>query len=184
MPCKLGAFVLFACVAPAFAQTDSAGLLKLRHQREDQTWARRSGLTEIEVRAIRIIAGIADSDSAQILSLDANSLKQRNHILLTEIGNGHCMRVHVVERKANGFSEVWLLSDVPAHSWSFSDTSDRPGRGFCPAAAKSPGVHVTAQGAIVLEVPVLMDPFERSAPVSTYTFRWDGGKYLLADDSR
>jgi hypothetical protein len=35
-----------------------------------------------------------------------------------------------------------------------------------------------------LEVPILLDAFEKTLPVDTYTFAWTGAKYVLVNDER
>jgi hypothetical protein len=175
-------FALLTAIGAAYAQTDTDARVKARHDMEDEQWARKSGLPASEVRAIRLIAGISDTTlGAGILNIDAITLKPRNHILLAEAGNGHCMRLHVLERNAAGFTEIWSLNEVPP-IWSHGKTANRPGNGICSQAPKAPNAHAMADGRIVLEVPILSDPFLRVVPVSTYSFTWNGSKYELVDE--
>jgi len=181
MLCKTCALVLTSMGA-IFAQMNTADRLKAQHDREDQLWAQKSGLPVSEVRAIRSVAGLSDAtEGSRIVNIDANSLKRRNHILLVE---GPCVKLHVVERGADGFTEVWSLSETPGPSWSIGATANRPGRGICPQAPRPPSAHGTPDGRIVLEVPILLDPFERTLPVNIYSFAWDGTKYKISDDER
>ena len=122
-----------------------------------------------------MMAGITDTtENALILSIDAKSLANRRQILLTEAGNGRCLRLHVMARKAEGFEEVWSLDELPDH----------PGRGICAQAPRSPSAYATPDGRIVLEVPVRFDAFERSVPVNSYSFTWDGSTYKPAGDGQ
>jgi hypothetical protein len=130
---------------------------------QDTTWAQRTGLQPSDVAAMRKFAGIPDRSFGQaILSLDAQSLKSRNQVLMTEAGGGHCMRVHVFARARAGWKEVWALTD-----------------GICSKAPVSPRVNVTLDGKIVIEVPVMADPFIRTIPVDTYTYAWKRSTYQL-----
>jgi hypothetical protein len=150
-------------------------LLPQDHAREDAVWAARTGLPASEVRAIRIAAGISDTTPVtRIDNIDASSLKSRNQILFVE---GFCARVHVLERRDDGLHEIWSLSKLPL-----------PGRGASERELCGQGgatrVRVTGDGKIVIEVPMRMDPFERSVPVSSYTFAWDGSAYSLTEENR
>jgi hypothetical protein len=174
--------LLLACLSPAFAQVYSADGIKAQHDAEDRKWAQKTDLPVSEVRAIRIAAGISDdAKGSRISNLDAISLKRRNHILLVE---GPCLKLHVIERGGNGFTEVWSLSELPNPAWKPGPAATHPGRGICMQAPRPPSAHATADGEIVLEVPILLDPFERTLPVDTYSFTWDGHKYVLADSER
>jgi hypothetical protein len=171
--------LLLACFSPAFAQVYSADGIKAQHEDEDRKWAQKTGLLVGEVRAIRIAAGISDdTKGSRISNIDAISLKRRNHILLVE---GPCVKLHVIERGGSGFTEVWSLSELPRPAWKSGPAATRPSRGICTQAPRPPSAHATVDGRIVLEVPILLDPFERTLPVDTYFFTWDGSKYVLAD---
>jgi hypothetical protein len=174
--------ILALLAATAAAQTDRDTFLKAQRDREDQHWAQTSGLSVSDIQTLRQFAGISELDhGSRIIALDAASLKQRNHILFAEMGNGHCMRVHVFERATSGLKEVWSLNEVPRHSWS---PPRRSGTGTCSQAAKGPAAHATPDGRIVVEVPTLSDPFVRNLPVSTYSFTWTGATYELVDDDQ
>jgi len=178
----LGRICTVALLAAAvYAQTDRTALVKAQRDREDQHWAQTSGLSVSDIQALRQIAGISDpAIGSRILVLDASTLKQRNHILFAEMGTGHCMRVHVIERNSTGFTEVWSLNEAPRPLWL---PASRSGNGICSQAPKAPSAHATADGRIVVEVPILSDPFLRTLPVSTYWFTWNGAKYELVEDS-
>jgi len=172
---------LLASAGLAFAQ--GAADLKAMRDRQDQRWADKSGLTVSEVRAIRILAGITDAiDGAAVQLIDAKSLRQRNHILLAEAGNGHCMRVHVFERTGSIFQEVWSLTGLPPRDWPIGAEAKPSGPGICPQGPRPPNVQATPEGRIIVEVPVLFDPFQRSMPANTFSFEWDGSKYVLVED--
>jgi len=165
------------------AQTDPATLQKSRHEHEDQQWARKTGLTPGEVRSIRLLAGMTDDSSGWIAALDAVSLRARAQVLFTEIGNGHCFRAHVLVRRPEGFSEVWSLDREPRPPWTSGGSRSRSASNLCPQApGKGPAVHVEGGDRIVLEVPVLADPFLQTVPVSRYVFVWNGKTYELQDE--
>jgi len=185
MASRIGIIALVMGIGAAHAQTDADARVKSQHDREDQFWAQKSGLPVSDVRAIRLTADISDTTSgAGILNIDASTLKQRNHILFAEAGNGHCMSLHVLERNATGFSEVWSLTEVPRPLWLPGKMGNRPGGGICSQAPKAPAAHATPDGRIVLEVPILSDPFLRTLPVSTYSFTWNGTTFELLGEER
>jgi hypothetical protein len=164
----------------SFAQMDNR--LKMQHDREDQFWAQRNGLRTDDIRAIRLLVGISDTTrGAGIKNVDATSLKERNHILFVEAGSGRRMRVHVFERTAQSFKEVWSLSEMPRHSWSAAETTNGSGQGICRQAPRDPSARATPDGRIVVEVPILFDPGQRTIPANTYSFGWDGKIYALLD---
>lgn len=180
-PKTLVVFLLASC-SPKFAQVNLAGGGKAQHEVEDRKWAQTTGLPVKEVQAIRIAAGISDdSRGSRIANIDAISLKQRNHILLVE---GPCVKVHVIERRADGFTEVWSLKQLPSPAWKPDVAASRSSCGIYPQAPRPPSAHAAADGRIVLEVTVLMDAFQRTLPVDTYSFAWDGAKYVLVNDER
>lgn len=174
-------FLLLGCLSPAIAQVNSSDRFKAQHDAEDRKWAQKTGLPVSEVRAIRIAAGISDdSQGSRIANIDTISLKGRNHILLAE---GLCIKLHVIERRDDGFTEVWSLSALPSPACK-PEAGSRAGRGICPQAPRPPSAHATADGRIVLEVPTMLDAFQRTLPADTYTFAWDGVKYALVNDER
>jgi hypothetical protein len=173
------ALVAFACVG--FAQPEAGSVFNRRHDREDQSWALKSGLAVTDVRGMRVSAGISDVTFAWIINLDANSLRKNNHVLLVEQA-GLCVRLHVFEHTTTDFKEVWSLSEMPSRTWVPKESATGPGRGICSQAPRSPTAHATPDGRIVLEVPFLLDPWERTLPTSTYSFAWDGKKYALVDE--
>lgn len=173
--------VLLVSAAGLCAQGDRTAQLKALHQRNDQAWAQKSGLPVSQVRALRMAIGIDDTtDGLEIVNLDAASLKPRNQILLVD---GFCLRVHVLESKGDGYREVWSLSEMPA-DWKAEAGIGPPGRRICPQAPELPSAHATADGRIVLDVPVMIDPFERTIPAYNFTFVWDGSTYRLAGGTR
>lgn len=170
--------MLFSLVA----QTGIADRTRAQHAHDDQVWAQKSGLAVSEVRAIRIAAGILDDTLGSLmLNLDVISLKQRNQILLVD---GLCVRIHVMEYRGDAYAEVWSLSQEPGFAWSVGVAPKRPSRGICSQAPERARAYATTDGRIVLEVPKLLDPFERPTPVSTYTFAWDGKQYQLTGEER
>jgi len=178
---KICLIALSAYAATLSAQQDRETYLKAHHDTEDQHWAAVTRLPKAEVRTIRMAAGITDvTDLSRISNLDAASLKQRNHLLLVE-RNGSCIRLHVIERNGANFKEVWLLSGMRDRGWTIEELSERPGPGICTSAPRPPSAHATPDGRIVVEVPTQSDGFQRSFPVTTYSFHWDGAKYVRQD---
>ncbi len=185
MSVKICFMVLFVSAVTAPAQQDQAASIAARHDGEDQRWAIRNGLSKSDIRAIRTAAGISDkTENTRITELDARSLKQRNHILLVETGNGSCLRLHIVEKTATGFKEIWSLSGLKDRGWSIEEIAGHGGTGICSQAPRSPSAHATPDGRIVVEIPTLSDPFQRSMPVTTYSFKWDGAGYAVSEDER
>jgi len=132
-----------------------------------------------------MIAGISDTTGGAVIkNIDANSLKQNNHILLVEAGGGHCMRLHVFEHTPTAFKEVWSLGAIPRWSWSITEAGKGSAEGICRQGPREPSAQATPDGRIVVEVPVLLDPSQRTMPVNTYSFNWDGNKYVLQDEDR
>jgi hypothetical protein len=179
---KIPALLLLTCVSPIFAQVDPSDRRKAQQDADDRKWAQKTGLPLTEVQAIRAAAGILPTNFARIMNLDVTSLKERKHILLVE--GAPCIRLHVIKRGATGFTEVWSLGELPRPAWKIGAPANRSARGICPQAPRPASAHATPDGRIVLEVPILLDPFERTRPVETYTFTWDGGTYILADGER
>jgi hypothetical protein len=159
-----------------FAQYDT----RSNRLREDQEWAQKNEISASEVREMRLQTGILDTtDNARILNLDAISLRHRRHVLVVEAGAGHCMRLHVFERTSAGLKKMWSLTDRPETPWTVPGS--RSGRGICRKAPKLPAAYATADGRIIVEVPVMTDSFQRSIPVETYTFAWNGKDYSVVE---
>jgi hypothetical protein len=174
--------VLLVSAAGLRAQGDRTAQLKAFHERNDQAWAYKSGLLVSQVRALRMAVGIEDTtDGLRIVNLDVASLKSRNQILLVD---GICLRVHVLEPNGDGYREVWSLSEMPAEGWKADAGIEPSGRRICPQAPDLPSAHGTADGRIVLDVPVMLDPFEHTIPVRSFTYAWDGSTYKRADETR
>ena len=151
--------------------------LKARHEKEDEHWAIANRIPKDDARAIRIAAGITDSAKVMIANLDSNTLRQRGHILLVEsIG---CIRLHVLKHDGKAFKEIWTLTGIQDRGWTIDAISDSPGPGICNNAPKPPSAHATPDGRIAVEIPSLTDPFQRSVPVTTHSFAWNGSKYVL-----
>jgi hypothetical protein len=147
----------------------------------DERWAWKNEIAAAGVREMRTLAGIHDDTAgAGILHLDAISLRHRGHSLLVEAGAGHCMRLHVFERTGSGIKKIWALAELPETGWTVPG-SGRQGRGICSKAPKKPEAYATADGHIVLEVPVMTDAFQRSIPVESFVFAWNGKDYALIE---
>jgi hypothetical protein len=149
-----------------------------RHDAEDQHWALRTDLPKSDIRAIRIAAGITGITQV-VRNVDAASFMRRNQILLVE-SRGGCLRLHVIERNAGNFKEIWALNGLQDRGWTIEPVADPSGRGVCSQAPRGPSAHATSDGRIVVEVPTMTDPFQRSMPVISYSFAWDGSTYALS----
>ena len=160
-----------------FAQYDT----RSTRLREDQEWAEKNEISAGDVRKMRIDVGILDTTpNARVFNLDAISLRHRKHTLLVEASNGSCTKLHVFERTESGFKEIWSLTDRPETHWTVPGAT-RQGRGICRKAGHPPEAYATADGRIIVEIPVMADAFQRSIPVETYTFTWNGKTYALVE---
>jgi hypothetical protein len=142
---------------------------------ENRVLANQSGLSEKDIQSIRTELKIfPDPPLARrrIASVDANSLKSHGHVLVVEIQIKGCLVVHVMKRNAEEFVEVWSLDKLPENG-PFATGS----AGICSKASRMPQAHGTQDGKIVIEVPVLTDPFQRKIPNEIYSFDWDGQTY-------
>ena len=134
----------------------------------DDSLARKSGLSVRDIKVLRMNLGISESDSHQrIVAVDADSLKSNGHILVVEVMfPGACIQLHVVERLK--LTEVWTLSKVPTRSWLLDEDDSDAKKGICPQASMLPRAFGTSDHRIVLELPVRSDPFQRSIPSYTH----------------
>jgi|HubBroStandDraft_6_1064221.scaffolds.fasta_scaffold622498_2 hypothetical protein len=143
----------------------------------DAVWASKSGLTVADIRSLRAAIGIPDTPSSRsINAIDANSLKLNSHILVVEFQRA-CLVLHVFERAPSGFKEVWSLDHVPSINSPFGPKESAQSQRICAQAPIPPRVHGTMDARIVLEIPVLADPSQRSIPPYVYSFTWDGNAY-------
>jgi hypothetical protein len=92
-----------------------------------------------------------------------------------------CIRLHMVERRPNGFAEIWSLNELPGVRRAIGAPIDQPGQGICSTGGPA-GIHVTADGRIEIKVSVRFDPFERTVPAYTYTVAWNGSRYALTEE--
>jgi hypothetical protein len=131
----------------------------------DQTWAARSGLEPGDIAAIRKLTGVPAPEFT-ILTLDTKSLRERNQVVLVESGNGHCQRPHVLTKSAEtGWRELWIHPDP---------------RGLCAHAPVPPTIRVV-EGRIVIEIPIMKDPFIRAIPREVQTWTWNGTTYTRSE---
>jgi len=141
-------------------------------RRDEAKWASRLGLTPSYVDKIIKAAGYSEEDEFRIENLDVGHLSQRKHILLvTAAGNGHCLTLSVVARKAESLQKIWELSETPA------------GGGFCHVGAYSGNfrAYATSTGKIVIDVPKdKRGRYILDAPRLVY--KWDGEHYSLRTD--
>ena len=142
-------------------------LNKARHAPEDYFWAEKSGLSENAIREMRRMAEVADNSSELIDFVDTKSLRHRKQILLvTADGNGHCLALHVFERKKR-YERVWSSEQLPG------------GGGYCRESPVNPRAYVRNRK-IVVEIPAFDYRQNVSKPSSLYIYRWNGKTYLPA----
>ena len=175
-----GGWFILMSLGCATAQDNRDDLVKTQHEHEDQQWAIRTGLPAGDVRAMRIAAGMSDTSRSRIVDIDTHTLQHGKHILFVEAGP--CLKLHVLERGAKGLVEIWSLGELPESMNGAPSVKSQSQGGICPQATRPPRAHATTEGRIILEVPVLTDPFQRSLPPYTYVFAWNGGKYMFIDE--
>ncbi|SPE26943.1 hypothetical protein SBA3_1330008 [Candidatus Sulfopaludibacter sp. SbA3] len=182
--CKRLRYIVFwAWVCVTFAQTtsDSDNFWKQKHSREDYSWSLKTGVPASDVREMRIAAGISDVTPNSVANIEVEPLKQRKQVLLVQ-SNGGCIRLHVLERTSDHFAELWTNSEIPRQNPSIFDERKAPGQWICGHAPRGPSAHATEDGQIIVEVPVLLDISQRSLPVYTYKYAWNGRTYSLLDE--
>jgi hypothetical protein len=168
-----------ACAPPCKAQMSP----------EDRALAAQSGLAESDIQAIRRAVGVPVLETPQaaaprppmgvrrIVSIDATSLKPNDGHVLVVVQTAGCVAIHVMKRDAKGFAEVWSLGKMPSGGFTATGSD-----GICSLASAAPSAHGTADGRIVIEVPVRTDPFQRTTPSQFYSFAWDGKTYRQQGD--
>jgi hypothetical protein len=140
-----------------------------------QTPQPQTALTQTETHALLKTLAIPDDTPLarqRIVSIDANSLKPNGHILVVEFRAG-CLVIHVMKQTDAGFAEIWTIDKV-TRAGLVTDEQEA----ICSRGAPSPRVHGTQDGRIVVEVPVPIDPGQRTFPSRTYSFAWNGQAYL------
>ena len=163
-------FLLTFLSAPnlnAFAQYQEQDYVA-RHLKEDREWARKSGLSVAVVRNLRLLSDVPDDSDTLIDSIDAQSLRPRNQVLLvTASGNGHCLDLYVFERRRKDYRLIWSATEMPS------------GAGYCREGPYNPEAIVRA-GKIVVKIPVF--DYQRGVPKGTdfYTYVWNGKSYRYA----
>ena len=167
----------FCCFTAVLAQT-SEQLRDEQERRWDQHWATITRLPVAEIEELRVAAGIPNGSYSRIESLDTQTLNKRNQILLTE-GIGSCLKLHVLTDTARGYSQVWMLGEVPKYTVLGGLGGKEK---ICSDAPAKPAVHATPDGMIVIEIPVNNYPGQRSFPVRRYWYEWSGQTYQIVQD--
>jgi hypothetical protein len=141
--------------------------------RADETrWAKRLGLKESYVRQIVKAANFSEDDEVRIENLDVGHLSARKHILLvTAAGNGHCLTLVVIARKAGSLEKIW-------------ETADFHDGGFCHVGAYSGNfeARATREGAIVIDVPKFATGKYVFDEIKRLIYKWDGKTYVLSEE--
>ena len=169
---KAYAYLVLCTLSFSFGQSvESTANAKARNDTRDRHWAITTRLSLETIHQLRIIAGV--SEDAIIANLDRKNLSGRNHVLLVEVasGKGYCLRLHVLQVLSESATQVWALSELPDNS-----------EGICRQGPVNPSAHATPDGRIIVDVPVYSEPFQRTLPIRTYTYAWDGGRYHLVNN--
>ena len=159
--------LLWACSVVAVSQYKAQDHV-VRHLKEDQEWARKTGLSSAAVRKLRLLTEVSDDSDTLIDKLDARSLRSRNQILLvTTSGNGNCLDLYIFKRGNSDYRLIWSATEMPG------------GAGYCRASSYNPEASARA-GKIVVKIPVF--DYRRGVPQASdfYTYVWDGKIYRYA----
>jgi hypothetical protein len=135
----------------------------------------QTALTQPETQALLKTLGIPDDTPRahqRIVSIDANSLKPNGHILVVELKNA-CLVIHVMKQTDSAFAEIGTIDKITRAGFVTDEQE-----AICSRGAPGPRVHATEDGRIVVEVPVPIDPGQRTFPSRTYSFAWNGQAYL------
>lgn len=154
------------------AQGDSTFDWLAFHRANDQSWARRTGLSAKQIRELRLAAGVADDEpSNPVDMIDARTLPGERILFVTAAGSGHCLDVRVFHHLGRSFEELWSESETP------------DGGSFChPSLCASPAVSATRKNQVIVTVPVQLE----GAPMGVcdenlvLTYRATGTTYALA----
>jgi hypothetical protein len=146
----------------------------VERQENEAKWAKRTGLSSSTIHRLwRSISHFADEqdDDSQIEMLDANSLADRNQLLLvTSAGEPRCLTLAVFS-KASGFMKVWSADSTPE------------GHGFCDNLGLLARFTVTERG-IEVVVPVERhSPRASHADVEHWVYHWTGKTYSPGEKS-
>src|SRR6478672_8264643 len=109
---KTLALSLFLAIVPSWitAQESPTFDWAAFHRKNDQSWARRTGLSAQEIRKLRLADGIADDEPSNPLdTIDARTLPGGRILLVTAAGSGHCLTVNVFSR--SGFQRLLSVSE-------------------------------------------------------------------------
>lgn len=104
-------------------------------------WSRRTGLNRSDVLSMIRAAGMRDSTPDYLDAIDHRTLRKRGDVLVvTADGNGHCLTLHVLRKKADGYRVVWTVSELPE------------GAGLCRMGSASPRAYARAPDEIVVRI--------------------------------
>ena len=128
----------------------------------DRTWALKSGLTLEEIHRLRKLVGVENEADGYIDSIDSKTFKSRHHILVvTAGGNGHCLDLYVFAHRGAEFRRAWAAEE----------------KGYCRESPKNPESFATADGKIVVKIPVYDYNRQANRAVDFYTYTWNGRTY-------
>jgi len=143
---NLALCLLLAIVPPGLTAQESPTFdWAAFHRANDQSWARRTGLSAKEIRKLRLADGIADDEPSDPLdTIDAKTLPRGRIVLVTAAGSGHCLTVNVFSR--SGFHRLLSVSETP------------DGAGFChPSVCRNAKVFAGKKNRIEVVVPVQLE---------------------------
>lgn len=141
----------------------------------DRWWAQRTGLSEGDIRKLRLAAGAEDGHPATwIESIDPGTLPKGHLLLVTAEGSSQCVKVGVYQRRWTGFKRVWSARQMPG------------GEAFChPSPCRKPGAFARKNGEVLVVVPVPQDaPSGVCDENVIVTHRRTGKTYTFVDQQR
>jgi hypothetical protein len=99
----LAVSILWTCIS--FAQTNQWAQI---HAQDDAAWAKRSGLTQDQIRELRSLAGLTDKSSDLIDNVDAKTLAPYGLVLFaTYGGSARCVNFWLLSKEGGGLKEFW-----------------------------------------------------------------------------
>lgn len=155
-----------------FSSVASAQNWKKVHKKDDEKWAKATGLDPFTVHKLwRSASRVPDEtdDDSRIADLDLEGLAERHDVLLvTYAGEKNCLTLTVFRQfSASKFEKIWSVEQPPG------------GAGFCDTKFGS-AVADTANGMITVRVP--RSSANGEATYTVYTYDWNGITYRLADE--
>ncbi len=159
-------FILYCALCTVLPNESNAQFL----ESDERRWAKRLNLSEGYVHKIVKAAGYSEDDEARIENLDVHHLRHRRHIFLVMVaGNGHCLTLIVLAKKAGSLEKIWETAEAPS------------GAGFCHEGTYSGNftARATEDGAIVVDVPKDEEGSYVLEGIKSLVYRWNGQNYTL-----